>query len=231
MDYALPTPWFSPRPFTSPWRDEARGDDRRRGRRRPDPMLMEADGPGPDERRGPRGGHGHGHGRGRGGFGPGMPPVGPGFDPFRGPRGGRRARRGDVRLAALLLIAEEPRNGYQLIQELQARSGGTWKPSPGAMYPALSQLEDEGLIRASETGKTYEITAAGRVEVEALKDRPAPWEPDQSDDATLALRHALHQVHRAVGAIAESGDDQLAARATAELDALKKKLFGLLAES
>ena len=56
MDYALPTPWFSPRPFTSPWRDEARGDDRRRGRRRPDPMLMEADGPGPDERRGPRGG-------------------------------------------------------------------------------------------------------------------------------------------------------------------------------
>ena len=60
MDYALPTPWFSPRPFTSPWRDEARGDDRRRGRRRPDPMLMEADGPGPDERRGPRGGHGHG---------------------------------------------------------------------------------------------------------------------------------------------------------------------------
>lgn len=229
MEYALPTPWFGPRPFASPWRDEARGTERRRGRRRPEPMQMEADGPGRDERRGPRGGHRHGGGRG--GFGPGTPPFDPDFDPFRGPRGGRRARRGDVRLAALLLIAEEPRNGYQLIQELQARSGGTWKPSPGAMYPALSQLEDEGLIRASEAGKTYEITDTGRLEVEALKDRPAPWEQNQSDDATLALRHALHQLHRAVGAVAESGDDQLAARATAELDAVRKKLFGLLAES
>src|SRR5580693_5727276 len=76
---------------------------------------------------------------GRGPFGPG------------GPRGrGRRARRGDIRTAALLLLAEEPRNGYQIMQEVQERSGGVWSPSPGSVYPALQQLEDEGLIRTEE---------------------------------------------------------------------------------
>ena len=62
----------------------------------------------------------------------------------------RRARvqRGDVRAAALALLAEEPRNGYQVIQEIAERSGGVWQPSPGSVYPALQQLEDEGLIGA-----------------------------------------------------------------------------------
>src|SRR5580700_4858448 len=114
-------------------------------------------------RHGGEGRHGH-HGRhgGRGpeargefggpfgagpfGFGRGGGPGGPG-----GPRGrGRRARRGDIRTASLLLLAEEPRNGYQIMQEVQERSGGTWSPSPGSVYPALSQLEDEGLIATEE---------------------------------------------------------------------------------
>src|SRR5271168_4899269 len=86
---------------------------------------------------GPRGEFG---GSGRGfGFGGG---------PGRGR--GRRARRGDIRMAALLLLAEEPRNGYQIMQEVQERSGGVWSPSPGSVYPALQQLEDEGLIRTQE---------------------------------------------------------------------------------
>nr|WP_231979618.1 PadR family transcriptional regulator [Tessaracoccus coleopterorum] len=90
--------------------------------------------------------------------------------------GGRRARRGDVRLAALLLIAEEPRNGYQIIQELESRTEGRWRPSPGAIYPALSQLEDEGLIRPVDaaTGKAFEITDAGSAEAERLAQQPAP---------------------------------------------------------
>src|SRR6476661_7621334 len=67
-----------------------------------------------------------------------------GFGPGGGPRGrGRKARRGDIRTAALLLLAEEPRNGYQIMQEVEERSGGAWRPSPGSVYPALSQLEDE----------------------------------------------------------------------------------------
>src|ERR1700750_360976 len=83
------------------------------------------------------------------------PPFGRGGFPFGallgGPGGfarGPRARRGDVRAAALILLAEEPRNGYQLMQEIEQRSGGVWRPSPGSVYPALSQLEDEGLVKA-----------------------------------------------------------------------------------
>src|SRR5271163_5095298 len=82
-----------------------------------------------------------------------------------GPRGrGRRARRGDIRTAALLLLAEEPRNGYQIMQEVQERSGGLWSPSPGSVYPALQQLEDEGLIRTQEGDgrKLFAITDEGR---------------------------------------------------------------------
>src|SRR5215212_2194755 len=67
---------------------------------------------------------------------------------FRGHRGSR-ARRGDVRAALLALLAEEPRNGYQLMQEIEQRSDGVWRPSPGSVYPALQQLEDEGLVRVA----------------------------------------------------------------------------------
>ena len=78
--------------------------------------------------------------------GPGMHGFGPWMREGRGGRGGR-ARRGDVRAAALALLAEQPMNGYQIIQEIGERSGGVWRPSPGSIYPALQQLEDEGLIR------------------------------------------------------------------------------------
>ena len=93
-------------------------------------------------------GSGHRHGRGPFGFGPpwggrgGHPP----FPFFRGPR----ARRGDVRAGILALLREQPRNGYQIMQELEQRSGGLWRPSPGSVYPALQLLEDEGLVRVEE---------------------------------------------------------------------------------
>src|SRR5256885_1181186 len=81
-------------------------------------------------------------------------------------RGGRR-RRGDVRVAILRLLSEEPRNGYQVMQEIEERSAGRWRPSPGSVYPALSQLEDEGLIRATEREgvKVFELTDAGQEQV------------------------------------------------------------------
>ena len=120
----------------------------------------------------------------RHGFGPGGPVRRPGFGP-RGPRGrGRKARRGDIRTAALLLLAEEPRNGYQIMQEVEERSDGAWNPSPGSVYPALAQLEDEGLIRTEEREgrKLYAITDAGREAVEPSAARqPAPWEQMSGD--------------------------------------------------
>ncbi len=82
-----------------------------------------------------------------------MPDFGAGFggpggfgQPF-GP--GRRAARGDVRAAILVLLAEKPSHGYQIIQELERRSDGAWRASPGSVYPTLQQLEDEGLVRAA----------------------------------------------------------------------------------
>src|ERR1700756_20108 len=125
-------------------------------------------------------------GRGRrrhrhGGFwgGPEGFPFG-GFPGGGGPYGrARKARRGDTRTAALLLIAEEPRNGYQIMQEVEERSEGVWRPSAGSVYPALGQLEDEGLVRSEESdGRTLlALTDAGR-ELIARRDQdaPAPWQ-------------------------------------------------------
>src|ERR1019366_5452646 len=104
------------------------------------------------------------------------------------------------RTAALLLLAEEPRNGYQIMQEVQERSGGLWSPSPGSVYPALSQLEDEGLIRSEEVDgrRHYALTDSGRALVdERGADRPAPWEQPGGDSASEAPQ--LARLMREVG--------------------------------
>jgi DNA-binding PadR family transcriptional regulator len=134
------------------------------------------------------GAHGHGGRDGRGQQRDGRRRAGR-FDPraFAGAplgflnafRGGARARRGDIRAAILALLAEAPRNGYQIMQELEQRSRGMWRPSPGAVYPALQQLEDEGLVTAASSGagRVFSLTARGRSEAAA---RPpggdAPWD-------------------------------------------------------
>lgn len=187
------------------------------------------------------GGRGHRGGRRHpmsgAGFPP-APPMPPGFGPFdpfgqrRG--GGRRARRGDVRLAALLLIAEEPRNGYQIIQELEQRTDGRWKPSPGAIYPALSQLEDEGLIMPvdAESGKAFRITEAGASAAEAAGDR-APWEQTEDEGSHPAhdLMRGFGKLGQAVGAVAQSGNEEAITKAAAELDELRRRIYQILAES
>src|ERR1700737_5079334 len=122
-----------------------------------------------------RGRHrGRGYGRGWGGFPFGGSPSG------GGPVGpGRKARRGDIRTAALLLLAEEPRNGYQIMQEVEERSEGVWRPSPGSVYPALAQLEDEQLISSEESDgrKLFALTDAGReLLAQRADDAPTPWQ-------------------------------------------------------
>src|SRR4051812_32421082 len=96
-------------------------------------------------------------GEGRDAWGP-AGDFGRRFHPLfgRGPMFGHKARRGNIRAAALLLLDEEPRNGYQLMQEIESRSEGDWRPSPGSMCPVLQQLLDEGLIEsAGDGGKLY----------------------------------------------------------------------------
>lgn len=105
------------------------------------------------------GGHWSGEGAGRHG----------GHGPRGGGRGRPRARRGDVRNAVLKLLQQEPLNGYQLMQRIAEGTEGSWRPSSGAIYPALAQLEDEGLVRQTEVDgrKAYELTDAGREAAEA----------------------------------------------------------------
>ena len=85
-----------------------------------------------------------------------------------------RMARGDVRAAVLALLAEQPMHGYQIIQQIEERSGGAWKPSPGSVYPTLQLLTDEGIVDVEEESgrKTYSLTEAGRAEA---ADKPAPW--------------------------------------------------------
>lgn len=128
-------------------------------------------------------------------------------------------------------------NGYGIIRELAERSGGTWRPSSGAVYPALSLLEDEQLISpAQDAGpKHYELTDAGHAEMEKLADRPAPWE-DATEEAAnrlggnAELWKAFGDAAMAVRAVVQTGDDAAGAAATEELIALRKRLYGLLAD-
>ena len=174
------------------------------------------------EERGGRGRHR------RHGFGPGMH----GF----GPRGrGRKARRGDIRTAALLLLAEEPRNGYQIMQEVEERSGGVWNPSPGSVYPALSQLEDEGLIRTeeSEGRKVFAITDAGRTAVaERTEGKPAPWEQisDEFGPAAHELGKLMREVAFAFAQVMRTGSEQQMNAAGDVLKSARRDLYRILAD-
>ncbi|MEO3812173.1 PadR family transcriptional regulator [Sphaerisporangium sp. B11E5] len=166
--------------------------------------------------------------------------FGPGFGGFgpRGPfgRGGpRKAKRGDVRAAILALLAEEPRNGYQIIQEIAERSQGGWKPSPGAVYPALQQLTDEGLVRAEETDgrKTFQLTEAGLTYVAEYPDEVrSPWEDmtPNVDESVFELFDLSRQAAAALFQIAQTGSDGQIKQAKQTLAETRRKLYQILAD-
>jgi DNA-binding PadR family transcriptional regulator len=167
-------------------------------------------------------------GRGPGGpFGPG----GPG-----GPWRRRKARRGDVRMAALLLLAEEPRNGYAIMQELEQRSGGAWRPSPGSVYPALQQLEDEGLIRSDEQDgrRLFDLTDAGRAYVdERPEGETAPWEAMAAggiSDAAAEAGGVMRDVGLAFLQVLNAGSDAQIGEASRVLAETRRSLYRILAE-
>lgn len=158
------------------------------------------------------------------------PPFGGGG--FRGRP--RKARRGDVRTAVLLLLAEEPRNGYQVMQELEERSGGAWRPSAGSIYPALQLLEDEGLVRSEEVGgrRLLHLTDAGRRLVDERPEQPAPWDAlagDIGDDARAIMKVA-QEVMIAAAQVMQSGSETQRAEARRLLVNLRRDLYRILAE-
>ena len=169
-----------------------------------------------------------GRGRGRGGRRGG--PF-PGMQDFGGPRG-RRARRGDIRTALLVLLAEEPRNGYGLMQEIEARSNGAWRPSPGSVYPALSQLEDEGLVRAQEGGgrKLFDLTEEGRTYVtEHADELGTPWEEVGGGEPIGEMRTLVFSVGAAVMQVVQAGTPEQVAEAAKVLEETRRSLYRILA--
>jgi len=147
--------------------------------------------------------------------------------------GSVRARRGDVRSAILRLLAEAPMHGYQIIQELSARSDGAWTPSAGSVYPALQMLADEGLVFSEETSgkKVFTLTETGAAEVARTADQPAPWDDAaQSDSGIGDYRESAAKLLQAAFQIGKSGTSDQRAAAAEILNDARKKLYAVLAE-
>ncbi|WP_243060460.1 PadR family transcriptional regulator [Nocardioides sp. SR21] len=201
------------------------------------------------------GGHGHGGppwAGGWSGWGPagvgrqGPPPWVAGLfglsqgDRQRGPR----VRRGDVRSAILDVIRSaqsngEQINGYQVIQQIAERSNGSWRPSPGSVYPTIQQLEDEGLVETVDTNgrRGLRLTDAGTEYVDANADElAAVWAPfdepeaDQEADGIRDLKPEIGQMMGALWQIMTNGSDQQRRAAAEILVDTRRRLYGLLAD-
>jgi DNA-binding PadR family transcriptional regulator len=166
-----------------------------------------------------------------GGFG------GPWGDWWPGPPGparGPKAGRGDVRAAILALLREGPRTGYQIMSEIEERSGGAWRPSPGAVYPALSQLADEGLIAGEESDgrRTYSLTEAGRRYVEQNPEAArGAWESAAQQEA-WQVPGLLAEAARLGGGImqmAHAGTPEQVLAAEQLLQRTRRELYRILA--
>lgn len=179
-------------------------------------------------------GEGQGKGRGRGhghspGFGPGFGGHGHGRGPWA------RAKRGDVRAATLLALADEPMHGYQIMQRLEEKSGGAWRPSPGSVYPTLQLLEDQGLIKGEEAeGKrVFSLTEAGVAEAAAVKERlgDSPFGEGGEQNPRSALYQALIALHGATKQVGMTGSAGDVEKALAIVRDARKRLYELLAEA
>jgi DNA-binding PadR family transcriptional regulator len=197
---------------------------------------------------GPRRGRG-----GRGPFGGGPWGGGPGFGGPGGPGGppnwagwlgqmfgrGPRQRRGNVRFAIPTLLNEGPHNGYQIMQAIEQRSHGTWKPSSGSIYPTLQQLEDEGLVGVDDStgqSRTYTLSSKGRAYVKEHADElQTDWDLDDddnpwADNPRVELLGMFKQLAQTAMQVAQAGTDKQIDEAKRTLAEARRKLYGILAE-
>lgn len=153
----------------------------------------------------------------------------------RGMRGnpfeqGGRMRRGEIRTALLGELVEAPGHGYELMQRLEEKSGGAWRPSPGSVYPTLQMLEDEGLVRSEATGgkNVFHLTETGREAAEA--GEAAPWDAVAGDAAAVDVRRTIGQLGMAFRQVVQVGTAEQVQRASAILNDARKAIYGILAE-
>jgi DNA-binding PadR family transcriptional regulator len=152
------------------------------------------------------------------------------LDPLRGGR--PSVRRGDVRTAILDTLQQEPMHGYQVIQELEARSGGRWRPSAGSVYPTLQQLEDEGLVRSEdvEGRRTYALTDEGRRTIAASPPPRHPRIEDEADREAIDVRGLAIQLIGAVIQVNKVGSPRARREARDILVDARRRIYRLLAE-
>jgi DNA-binding PadR family transcriptional regulator len=152
-----------------------------------------------------------------------------------GPRwgGGRRMRRGDIRTVLLRALEEGPGHGYEIIQRLEEKTGGMWRPSPGSVYPTLQMLEDEGLVSSEprDGKRIYTVTEAGRAEAAERASRGGPpWGEGEPPAGVRKLREAVGQLHLAARQVAHAGREDQVDRTVAIVDEARKKVYAILAE-
>jgi DNA-binding PadR family transcriptional regulator len=148
-------------------------------------------------------------------------------------RAGRAAlRRGNVRLLILAVLRDQPMHGYQVIQELEARTGGRWRPSAGSIYPTLQQLEDEGLLSAKEVDgrKTYALTTYGQT---AAAENPLarhPWFHAADGGEMADLRRLGVQLIGAALQVRKMGSVEAQRQARDILIDSRRRMYRLLAD-
>jgi DNA-binding PadR family transcriptional regulator len=156
-----------------------------------------------------------------------------GFRHGRG-RGGPRARRGDVRAAALALLAERPMHGYEMIKEIEERTEGAWVPSAGSIYPTLQMLEDEGLISGQEIeGKRrFTLTDSGRAEQESRSGEQTPWDAVRAgaDPEAVQLGDSFRKLSHSIRQVFHAADEDQQRRVRELLDETRRKIYAILAE-
>lgn len=149
------------------------------------------------------------------------------------PRPASRVGRGEVRTAVLALLAEQPMHGYQMIQEIELRTAGQWKPSAGSIYPTLQMLTDAGIITAEEANgrKTYSLTEEGNAEgIDAAASAPWVDQEKRGNPVFRKLPKASVGLAQAVGQISQSGSAEQVEQAIELLDETRRKIYAILAQ-
>lgn len=166
---------------------------------------------------------GHGPFRGRGGPG----------GPRRGPGGGRN-KRGDIRTALLAVLIEGPGHGYDIMQRVEAKTAGAWRPSPGSVYPTLQLLEDEGLVTASASDgkRVFAITEAGTTEAARRMEEAggAPWDLSRDGVGPWQVRESMGLLFLAAKQVSMAGSAEHLQEAVTILTDARKKLYQLLSQ-
>ncbi len=145
-------------------------------------------------------------------------------------RHGPQMRRGEIRPRILAVLQQKAMHGYEVIQELEAQSGGRWRPSAGSVYPTLQQLADEGLVTSTEVDgrRTYTLTDEGRKAAAETGTR-SPW-PESEDDQRPDVMRLVMELGSAAAQVDKVGSARARSDAVRILTDTRKQMYRLLSE-